>query len=543
MEDYFLAYDMGASSGRSILSWMEDGRIWLEELNRFDNHLIERNGHLTWDIDSLWQGILEGLRVCKGTDRIPGSIGIDTWAVDYVLLDENGSMIGDAVCYRDGRTEGMREEADRYISREELYERTGIQYQPFNTIYQLLALKKEHPDQLEQARSLLMLPDYFNYLLTGVMKQEYTNATSTSLVNAGSHEWDMEIIRRLGLPERLFHKLSVPGTTVGNLRPELSRQIGFDTTVILPATHDTGSAFLSAPYSGKKTGSDKGETLILSSGTWSLLGVEQEAPITSTASQAANFTNEGGAWYRYRYLKNIMGLWMIQSVRRELNGVSYVQGGSDGLDGNVRNKEVEGKASAGRASESEALAYGTPEGSLPEDESLEENERAAAAKILAQAQSHGQWSFPDLIEAAKNAEHFTSEVDVNDNRFLAPKSMIMEVIAACEDSGQKVPETVGELMQCLYLSLTTCYRKVVKQLSSITGKSYSAVNIIGGGCQDAYLDQMTAARTGLTVYAGPVEGTAIGNLAMQMITAGVFEDLDEARKHIVESFDVHRFRP
>lgn len=505
MKEYFLAYDMGASSGRSILSWVEDGRIRLEELNRFENHLIEKDGHLTWDIKSLWNGILTGLKVCRDTGRIPKSIGIDTWAVDYVLLDKNGSMIGDAVCYRDGRTEGMREEAGRYISQEELYSRTGIQYQSFNTIYQLLALKKEHPDQLEEAEYLLMLPDYFNYLLTGVMKQEYTNATSTNLVNAGAHEWDMEIIKKLGLPERLFRELSTPGTTVGNLKPEIRSLCGFDAQVVLPATHDTGSAFLSAPYSGE-------DSLILSSGTWSLLGVENEAPVTTAASREANFTNEGGAWYRYRYLKNIMGLWMIQSVRREMNGVSYVQG-----------KAEDGQKERQPETKKDLIAWD------------------AAHRILEDAQRHGSWSFPNLIEAARKAENFTSEVDVNDERFLSPESMIREVAAACAESGQEVPGNVGELMQCLYLSLTTCYRKTVRGLETISGKTYRSVNIIGGGCQDRYLDEMTAQRTGLVVYAGPVEGTAIGNLAVQLIAARVFKDLKEARKSIAESFDVMKF--
>jgi len=505
---------MGASSGRSILSWVEDGQIRLEELNRFENHLTLKDGHLTWDIPSLWDGIVTGLKVCRDTGRIPRSIGIDTWAVDYVLLDKDGSMIGDAVCYRDGRTEGMREEAGRYISQEELYSRTGIQYQPFNTIYQLLALKREHPDQLEEAAYLLMLPDYFNYLLTGVMKQEYTNATSTNLVNAVSHEWDMEIIRRLGLPERLFRGLSMPGTPVGNLKPEIRKLCGFDAQVVLPATHDTGSAFLSAPYSGEGS-------LILSSGTWSLLGMENNTPITTSASRQANFTNEGGAWYRYRYLKNIMGLWMIQSVRRELNGVSYVQGKAE------------------ERQETDPRSTGHSDAGVRKDSTA----RDAARKICEEARSHGSWTFPDLIEAARGAQNFLAEVDVNDNRFLSPESMVLEVASACGESGQAVPGSVGELMQCLYLSLTTCYRKAAEELETITGKTCHAVNIIGGGCQDTYLDEMTARRTGLTVYAGPVEGTAIGNLAVQMISAGLFKDLKEARSCIAKSFEVKKFLP
>ena len=221
--------------------------------------------------------------------------------------------------YRDSRTEGIDALAEQMVPVSELYSRTGIQKQLFNTVYQLLALKQEHPEQLAAAESLLMVPDYFNFLLTGVKRQEYTNATSTNLVNARGKVWDLKLIERFGLPAKLFGELSLPGTVVGELSEEIQKEVGFNTTVILPATHDTGSAFLAVPAVDENAG-------YLSSGTWSLLGVENAEPITTEQSRVQNMTNEGGAWYCYRYLKNIMGLWMIQSVRRELNGVEYVAG-------------------------------------------------------------------------------------------------------------------------------------------------------------------------------------------------------------------------
>ena len=319
MRNYYLAIDIGASSGRHILGHMEDGKLVLEEIYRFDNKQIHKNGHDCWDMDNLWNGILGGLKACKELGKIPKTVGIDTWAVDYVLLDQQDQVIGDVVAYRDSRTEGMHEVVNSIIPADVLYSRTGIQYQPFNTVYQLMALKREHPDQLAKAEWMLMIPEYFNFKLTGIKQNEYTNASSTNMVNAEAKTWDTEMIAALGFPMKIFHELAMPGTVLGNLLPEIRSEVGFDTTVILPATHDTGSAFLAIPARDDNA-------VYLSSGTWSLLGVENERPITTSESQAQNFTNEGGAWYRYRYLKNIMGLWMIQSIRRELNGVAYGQG-------------------------------------------------------------------------------------------------------------------------------------------------------------------------------------------------------------------------
>ncbi|MBQ7059947.1 MAG: rhamnulokinase [Firmicutes bacterium] len=477
MAKYSLAIDIGASSGRHILGCVQDGKLVLEEVFRFDNRQVHRNGHDCWDVQNLWDGILGGLKACSALGKIPETIGIDTWGVDYVLLDENDQMIGDAVAYRDSRTEGMDKVVDKIIPVQKLYEKTGIQKQLFNTIYQLVALKKESPEQLEKAAYLLLIPDYFNFLLTGVKKQEYTIASTSGLVNARTKEWDLDLIDSLGIPTRIFDHLSMPGDVVGHLLPEIQEKIGYDATVLLPPTHDTGSAYLAVPAKDDYA-------VYLSSGTWSLLGVENTEPITTEESRLQNFTNEGGAWYRFRYLQNIMGLWMIQSVRRELNGTAYVQGRVS--------KYTDGR----------------------------------------------KWSFPDLVEAAKGAQSFPSVVDVNEDRFLAPESMIDAIKDACRESGQPVPESVGEIMQTIYTSLSRCYKEAIEGLEKLTGKHYTSINIVGGGCQDMYLNQMTANATGLMVYAGPVEGTAIGNLIVQMIRQGQIRDLAEARHIIRNSFDI-----
>ena len=469
----YLAIDIGASSGRHILGTVKDGKIDLEEVYRFDNGQIRRNGHDCWDIEALVASVKAGIDAALAKGPVE-SIGIDTWGVDFVLLDDKGELVGDAVAYRDARTEGADREIEAQVmSFEDLYARAGIQKAPFNTIYQLWALKKEHPEQLEKAASLLMVPEYLNYRLTGNIVHEYTDSSTSSLLDAKAKDWDFDLIDRLGLPRRIFGKLEMPGATVGEYK---------GAKVVLPAMHDTGSAYLAVPARDDNA-------VYLSSGTWSLLGVENMEPITTKESCQANFTNEGGAWGRYRYLKNIMGLWMIQSIRRELNGVSYVEG------------------KAGDAT-------------------------AQALAALSDYEKGRKYSFADLEGAARASSSFRTTVDVLDNRFLSPASMIGEVVGAAGARGA-APKTVGEVMQCVYLSLAECYANQIRSLSAITGKTYTSVNIVGGGSKDTYLNSLTAAATGLEVFAGPTEGTAIGNLVVQMIVGGEFADLAEARRAIV----------
>lgn len=470
---HYLAIDIGASSGRHIIGTVQDGKIKLEEVFRFENSQVRKNGHDCWDLDRLVASIKEGIAAAKAKAEID-SIGIDTWGVDFVLLDENLKPCSDAVAYRDARTAGADAEIEaQVISFADLYKRVGIQKTAFNTIYQLWGLKKEHPEQLAKAAHYVSIPEYLNFALTGKIVHEYTHSSTTALLDATKKDWDFDLIEKLGLPRKIFGKLEMPGATVGEYE---------GSKVVLPALHDTGSAYLAVPARDDKA-------VYLSSGTWSLLGVENDKPILNKAAQLANFTNEGGAWGRYRFLKNIMGLWMIQSIRRELNGVEYVQG-------------------KGREATEEALAK------------------------LSDYQRGKTYSFGDLEMSARGASDYQTVVDVNDNRFLNPASMIAEVMSAAADEGP-LPVTVGELMQCVYRSLAECYADAIRNLSEITGKTYTSLNIVGGGCQDLYLNALTAEATGLEVFVGPIEGTAIGNLIVQMIAGGEFADLAAARKAIV----------
>jgi len=307
---YYLAVDIGASSGRHILGWLENGKIRIEEIYRFENHLEEKEGHLCWDLERLFGEVVAGMQCCKALQRIPVSIGIDTWGVDFVLLDQAGKILGNSVAYRDGRTQGMDQAVYKIISEADLYKRNGIQKQLFNSIYQLEAIKQQNPELLEKAQNFLMIPEYLNFRLTGEMKNEYTNATTTQMVNAEKQDWDRELLDMLGLPTRIFGTLYPPKTSVGRLKGEIQATVGFDAEVVLPATHDTGSAVMAVP-------ANDDDSIYLSSGTWSLMGIERLIPDCTEKSRQHNFTNEGGYHYRYRYLKNIMGLWMMQSIRKE----------------------------------------------------------------------------------------------------------------------------------------------------------------------------------------------------------------------------------
>jgi rhamnulokinase len=312
MGNYYLAIDIGASSGRHILGHLKYGKMVLEEIHRFENGMKMKSGELCWDLEMLFNEIKVGMKKCKEIGKIPKSVGIDTWAVDFVLLDENENLLGNTVGYRDSRTQGMDEIVYSIIPEEKLYERTGIQKQVFNTIYQLMAVKEKHLQHMNKAKSMLMIPDYFHYLLSGVKKIEYTNATTSQLVSPKTKKWDEELIEMLGFPKDIFEEIVTPGTVLGNLTKEIQEEVGYDCRVVLPGTHDTASAVIAVPSNAE-------DTLYISSGTWSLMGIERLEADCSLKSKEQNFTNEGGYDYRFRYLKNIMGLWMIQSVKKELH--------------------------------------------------------------------------------------------------------------------------------------------------------------------------------------------------------------------------------
>ncbi len=309
MNTYYLAIDIGASSGRHILGYVEDGKLYLEEIYRFDNSIKNENGTLIWDTESLFAEVKAGIRKCRETGKIPKTIAIDTWGVDYVLLDENKKEILPAVSYRDGRTAEAVKEVNEIISQTELYSRTGIQKQSFNTIYQLYCDKKS--GKLNNVKHFLMMPDYLSFRLTGEIRNEYTNATTTNLVNAESKQWDKYILDDLGIPSEIFCELSLPGTVVGGFSKQVKEEVGFESTVILCPSHDTASAVAACPIDD--------ESVYISSGTWSLIGTENFKAVLSEKAQKANFANEGGVEYRFRFLKNIMGMWLFQNIRRNIN--------------------------------------------------------------------------------------------------------------------------------------------------------------------------------------------------------------------------------
>lgn len=465
MSKYYLAIDIGASSGRHILGHLENGKMILEEVHRFENGMKMKGEELCWELDILFKEILTGMKKCKELNKIPVSVGIDTWGVDFALLDENDKLLGNTVGYRDSRTTGMDEKVYSIIPEKDLYLRTGIQKQIFNTIYQLMAVKEKHPEHLAKAKSLLMVPDYFHFLLTGIKKTEYTEATTGQLINPETKKWDMELIEMLGFPKTIFKEVINPGTELGELTKEVQEEIGYNCKVVVPGTHDTASAVLAVP-------SNREDTLYISSGTWSLMGIERPSADCSLKSKEHNFTNEGGYDYRFRYLKNIMGLWMIQSAKKEFKT---------------------------------------------------------------------KYSFAEICEAASK-ENIKSIVDCNDIRFLAPASMIDEVKKACIESKQEEPKTDAQVASVIYNSLAECYKNTIDEIEEITGKKYTQINIVGGGANAEYLNELTAKYTGRQVFAGPTEATAIGNMMVQMMKNKELKDLKEARECVFESFEIKNYK-
>ena len=456
---YYLAIDIGASSGRHIIAYLENGKMITEEVYRFQNGPVNQvaydgKEHLVWEHERLYTEILNGLKKAGELGKIPYAIGIDTWGVDYALLDENDKAIGGVYCYRDSRTEDAMDKVHAKIPFEKLYAKTGIQLSTFNSVYQFY--HDVETGRMKDAKAMLMLPDYFNFRLTGVKKQEYTNATTTGMVNSITHEWDEEIIETLGYKKELFGELTQPGSVVGEFTDEVEKFVGYKALVMLPATHDTASAVLAAPLSG--------QTPYISSGTWSLLGVEQNAAHTDKSAMEVGYSNEGSVNKTFRFQINIMGLWMIQQVRHELDD---------------------------------------------------------------------KYSFVQLAQMAKE-NPVDIEINVNDQAFFAPKSMIN---AINEAAGREL--SVGEMAYVIYKNLARCYDQSLKDLEEVTGEKYETLNIIGGGSQNKLLNALTKELTGKKVIAGPAEGTALGNLMMQMVGTGDIENVKAGREIIKNSFDIY----
>lgn len=469
----FLAFDFGASSGRAMLATFDGEKIILEEKHRFSNDPVSVNGDLHWDVLRLFYEIKQGILKCANSgDRDIDCIGIDTWGVDYGLLDKNGKLLGNPFHYRDTRTDGMYDEAFKVVSKDEIYNNTGIAFNWFNTLFQLLSSKLSGDITLENAETLLFMPDLFNYFLTGEKKCEYTIASTSQMFDSKTHTWSVDMLEKLGIPTDLFAEMVYPGDKVGVLKPELAEELGVEQIpVVAVASHDTGSAVASVPVT------DGEDFVYISSGTWSLMGVELDQPMVTEDALKYNFTNEGGVNKTIRFLKNIMGLWLIQESRRQWER----------------------------------------EGTL--------------------------LSFDELEKQAREATPFASLIDPDYHKFQTPGNMPKRIREYCEQTGQKVPETKGEIIRCIAESLAFKYRQVVEGMEDVTGKKYDVINIVGGGIKDKMICSFTANATGRKVSTGPVEATSIGNVIVQGIAMGAIKNLEEGRKIVKNSFPIDVYIP
>lgn len=449
--NYYLAIDIGASSGRHILGYIDNGRLKLEGIHRFENYITNQNSTLVWDIEHLVNEVKKGIAKCKEIGKIPCTVAIDTWGVDYVLLDENKKEIKPCYCYRDSRTNAVVDEVESLVSPAQLYAKTGIQKQNFNTIYQLYADKKN--GRLQNAKYFLMMPEYLSFKLTGVCKNEYTNATTTGLANAKTKTWDNDILSALDLPSELFGALNTPSSLVGDLSADIQNAVGFNCAVLFAPSHDTASAVCACPM--------QDDDLYISSGTWSLIGTEITQPILSDNARKLNFSNEGGIDYRFRFLKNYMGMWLFQNIRRNLNT------------------------------------------SMTYDE------------MMTLAMNCGEYKY----------------FDVNDRTLVAPDNMIDAIgKLICSDD-------LGLILNSAYHSLAKSYSEAATEIEAVAGKRFNAIHIVGGGCQDKYLNALTRDYTGKSVTAGPIEATATGNIVSQIMHDKKIS-LATARDLIKNSFDI-----
>ena len=469
----FIALDLGAESGRAIVGKLESDRLTLEEGYRFPNGAVRVLGSLHWDPLRLFSEMKQGLsKISQQYGQDFASVGVDTWGIDYALLDRAGTLVGNPYCYRDARTEGMMAEAFKHISRQEIFEQSGgIQFLSINTLFQLLSMAVNRDPQLEMAETFLMMPDLFNYWLTGRKACEFTDTTTTQFYNSLEKEWSRPLLEKLGLPTGIFPEVILPGAELGPLLPDIAAEVGFGSLpVIAPATHDTASAVVAVP-----AGDD--QFVWLSSGTWSLLGGISAKPLVTAEALAYNFSSYGGGGGLCLPWKNIMGLWLVQECRR----------------------------------------------------------------IWARAGD--EYSYEELTRMAAEARPFTAIVEPDHPSFLAPADMPAAIQAFCRESGQTAPDTRGEIVRTALEGLALKYRWVAEKLQILLERKFNALHVVGGGSQNQLLCQFAADATGLPVIAGPVEATAIGNIAVQAVATGQLASLDEARQVIRRSFDVVAYEP
>ncbi|MBM3188492.1 MAG: rhamnulokinase [Chloroflexi bacterium] len=468
----YLAFDLGAESGRAVLGRLDGDRLDLSTLHRFPNGPIRIFNSLYWDVLRLYQEMVAGLRIYQHEIGEPlESLGLDTWGVDFALLDRNDELIANPHHYRDPRTEGMLVEAFARVPREEIFAYTGIQFMEINTLYQVLAMKRRGDTALEQARTLLMMPDLFNYWLTGVKACEFSDATTSQFYDPRQGDWARALLERLDLPTHILADVVQPGSVLGPLHPAIAEAVGLQgVSVVAPACHDTGSAVAAVPASGQSFA-------YISSGTWSLMGVESPQPIINQNSLRFNFTNEGGVCGTIRFLKNIMGLWLVQECRRTW--------------------EAEGE----------------------------------------------ELSYSEMTRMAAEAPAFGPLIEPDSHDFLRPGDMPARIQAFCQRTGQREPQSRGEIIRCALESLALKYRWVLEKLELLLGRSLDTIHIVGGGCQNELLCQLAADATQRPVVAGPVEATAAGNVLMQALARGRIASLAEGREIVRRSFEMVTYEP
>jgi rhamnulokinase len=472
-EKKFIGFDLGAESGRCVVAILKDQKITLHEVHRFTTHNIQYEGGFHWDVLAIYEEIIEGLKKAQKTfGKEFSGIGVDTWGVDYTLIDCEGRIIGYPYHYRDDRTDTMMDEAFKIVSKEYIYSRVGIQFAQFNTIFQLLAEMKRRQNFLDFSDKMLLMPDFLNFLLSGVKKAEFSIASTTSLVDPIKRNWSWELIEKFGFPRKIFPEIVEPGTKLGTLLPSIAKRTGLsaDIPIIASAGHDTASAVVSVPASGTNWA-------FLSSGTWSLMGIELNSPSLTTQAMKYNFTNEGGVEGTTRFLKNIIGLWPIQECRR----------------------------------------YWLEKGN--------------------------EYTYPELSELAKKEGFVKAWVDLNDPRFLKAGEMPEKIIAYLTETGQTVKNNPGFIIAVVLESLAFAYRSVIKEIEEITENKISKLHAVGGGIQNEVLTQLTADAIGGTVYAGPIEGTMVGNIGVQAIASGAVPNLRVWREIVSNSFDVKKYEP
>ena len=468
---HFLAFDCGATSGRAILGTLGEGRFSMKEVYRFPNRTLEIGGKFYWNVYSIYEHFLACLTQLGREGVRPDSIGIDTWGVDFGCIAPDGSILGLPRAYRDPYTAGIPDEVFGIVPRAELYGTTGIQIMDFNTVFQLYAQKKEGSTALKEAEALLFMPDLLSYLLTGELVCEYTDASTSGMMNQRTRAFEKPLLERLGIDSSKLLPVVQPGVRVGVLRPQIAEATGLGPVpVIAVAGHDTASAIAAVPAAD-------GRFAYLSSGTWSLMGIELEAPVMTAESARLNFTNEGGIEGTTRFLKNITGMWLLEQCRAAW-------------------------ARAGR-----------------------------------------EYTYAQLADMAWEARAFPSTVHPDDPRFSNPADMDAEIRAALRESGQAEPATDGEMVACIYHSLTRRYREVLDMLRGFAPFPIDKLHVIGGGSANDLMSQWTADALGIPVVAGPVEATAIGNLLVQAKAAGLVRDRWEMRRIIAESFSVKTFHP